>query len=264
VQVEYDYEDDDGHDGFAGPGLAEPGHAAASSAAGNALCTPSAAQLAALVAVPAGMVSTMQSRGRNRRKGKRRSDAKFYNVAAGRPYPRLTSMQQAITVTVSTTIVSFVTSSSTPVYASKSFSLVDFGGTSSYLTVFDQYRFDMLEVWLEPMTGTSVNGYPAVASCVDNDDANVPTTYNSIADHQEALVGEGQAGRYHKWKPHMAVAVFSGAFTSYGNQAAGWIDSSSTAVQHYGFKVGVLGASTTTAYTLTARATLSFRAAGIN
>jgi hypothetical protein len=220
-----------------------------------------------MIAVPQGMVRMMANRVPAKgRKRSRRSVAKFFNMAAGRPYPHLTDLQQQIQVTLQGTLPTWFTSSTTlPTYSSKSFSLVDLGGSSSFLTVFDQYRFDMIEVWLEPQTGTSPGTYPLFATSVDLDDAAAPSSFNQVADHQEALVGEGQAGRYHKWKPHMAVAAYSGAFTSYANEPAGWIDSASTAVQHYGFKAACLASpGQAITYALSFRALLSFRAPGIN
>jgi hypothetical protein len=215
-------------------------------------------------AVPSGMVATMANRYK-RRKARPGDVARFFNVAAGRPYPHLSSLQQQIQVTLSGTLPTWLTTStSLNTFATKQFSLPDLGGSSSFLTVFDQYRFDQIEIWLEPQSGTGVGGYPIIASCVDLDDANVPTTFNSVADHQVSLVGEGQAGRYHKWKPHMAVAAYSGAFTSYANEPANWIDSASTAVQHYGFKVAALNGPVSYAYGLSFRVLLSFRGPGIN
>jgi len=62
----------------------------------------------------------------------------------------------------------------------------------------------------------------------------------------------------------MAVAAFSGAFTSYSNVPAGWIDSASPGVQHYGLKLyfestpfGVIS------YEYSVRAKVSFRGPGI-
>jgi len=61
----------------------------------------------------------------------------------------------------------------------------------------------------------------------------------------------------------MAVAAYSGAFTSYSNLVGGWIDSASPAVQHYGIKLATPIATGSIAYTMTARAVVSFRSPGI-
>lgn len=227
---------------------------------------PTRAQLAALTAVPSHMVQRGAKQGKGKSKKNRRSLAKFYNMVAGRPYPRLTSLEQKIQVCLTTNIAGAISSGTTgDSFYAKAFSLNDFAGSTSYLTVFDQYRFDQLEVWLEPANGTTSDTfYPLLITCVDLDDANLPSTINQVEDHQQSLSGEGQAGRYHKWNPHMAVAAYSGAFTSYKNEPAGWIDSASPSVQHYGFKAATYSNGFVWSYQLTVRALISFRAPGIN
>jgi len=193
------------------------------------------------------------------------SCGKFYDIAASRPYPRLTNLEQEITVTLQMLTPSFFsTNTSVATYAGMAFTLAGFPSSSQYTTVFDQYMIRQLEVWLEPVQTTEAGTqFNEVGSAIDLDDANVATSFTSIVDKQGSLVGLGAAGRYHKWAPHVAVAEYSGTFTSYGNIPATWIDSASPNVQHYGFKCYANPTPVAITYGLVTRAVVSFRAPGI-
>jgi len=150
-------------------------------------------------------------------------------------------------------------------FASQAFALSNFPGSSSLLSVFDQYRFEQIEVWVENTSPNSVAQFPNVVTAVDLDDANLPTSLSQIEDHMGALFTLGPAGHYHRFKPHLAVAAYSGAFTSYANMPSQWIDSASSNVAHFGLKAGSsTNATTAYQYSLTARAVVSFRAPTIN
>jgi hypothetical protein len=231
----------------------------------------------ALSAVPSGMVRSMQI-GRSgktllpssRRKGASKarigvSEARFYNEIASRPYPRNgISLEQQIQCELGYT-VPLLSTSNVGLVVGTSYAAVmsAFTASASLLAVFDQYRFDQIEVWLEPVAAAGTTAFGQFISAVDLDDANVPTLASQVQDHPMALVGTGGAGHYHKWKPHMAVAVYSGAFNSFANEPAGWIDSGSPNVQHYGIKTVTSGFAATIAYTITVRAVISFRAPAI-
>jgi hypothetical protein len=235
------------------------------------LSPPSLDQLSVLTAVPSGSVTALNAHTRSGKQIKRKPLVKegaivgrFFNPVAGRPYPNNgISLFQGVTAELTTNGVLMTTSTVVDVKAALSFALSAFNGYTNFTSLFDQYRFDQLEVWIEPVnTTTAVFG--VVATAIDLDDANTPGTFVSVADHQGALIGEGQGGRYHKWKPHMAVATYSGAFTSYGNMPAGWIDAASPSVQHFGLKAAAGTSGVAVQYNYAARAVVSFRAPGIN
>jgi len=224
-----------------------------------------------LLAVPSGMVKSMNagrsgSRGKALKKksgGRARDGAifsKFFNELAARPVPRNgLSMEQGITLEMEFYDLGFLaTSTITNATASSQFSLSNFLGSTALTSVFDQYKFEQVEVWLEPTAAQGSTVFANLITAVDLDDASVPTA--AISDRQGALQGYGGAGRYHKWVPHMAVAVYSGTFTSFANERAGWIDSASPNVQHYGFKSFAVSTPVIVKYDLTVRAVISFRA----
>jgi hypothetical protein len=189
--------------------------------------------------------------------------ASFFNPVAGRPYPRFDRLDQTIRVVDTFSIINFLTASSTaPVGVGQYFSLAQFPSYTEYTQCFDQYRIDQLEVWMEPNgSQEAVNG--VLVTAIDLDDVATPAGPTSIQDKQGALVADGNQGRYHRFLPHVAVAEYSGTFTSYGNVPATWIDSVSINVQHYGFKAATGIQTNPLGYNLTCRAVISFRAPGI-
>jgi len=240
---------------------------------------PSKMQLSELTHLTAGMVaagSVSHSSGgktKKKKKGGKSKEAplaadgvsigKFYNVVAGRPYPSFTRLDQTIRVVDTFYVSAFITSSTTvPAGAASYFTLNNFTSATAYENVFDQYKIVQIEVWLD-LNGNQDAVQGELVTAVDNDDAVVPTTATSISDKQGALNGFGATGRYHRFRPHVAVAEFAGTFTSYGNMPSTWIDSSSGNVQHYGFKavLGVAGAVVN--YNMTVRAVIDFRAPGL-
>jgi hypothetical protein len=235
---------------------------------------PSLTQLAALKAVPAGMVGGKSTSGR-RKKGSRSKLAKegqaisrTFDTFGTRPYPTNgISLEPQIQVEMQLTEPLAVTTSATNgvySYFAQPVTLSIFSGTSALISVFDQYRIDQLEFWFDALNPNVVTNTPMLYTCVDLDDASVPTSIGQIQDHPGALLSTGPSGHYHRFKPHMAIAAYSGAFTSYSNVPATWIDSASPNVQHFGIKMATLSTGNIYTYNLIVRAIISFRAPVIN
>jgi len=227
----------------------------------------------AMIAMPAGL-STSNNVSMRKRKGKKgsRNDgyvAIVYDPVAGRPIPMgRVPIEQKITVALRYSIIgAFTANLVTPTFYSLSFIVNNFDDASSYLSVFDQYKFEQVEVW-NGVSSPNINP-PAAGneglfySAVDLDDANAPTTITNVEAKQGSIVSNPQGGHYHKWKPHVAIAAYSGAFTSFSNSPAVWIDSASPSVQHYGYKAAVSLSSIAQSYNMTIRAIISFRSAGL-
>jgi len=217
----------------------------------------------------------MDGRGVKHRKGgkkhsklgakKTRYESKFFDAVAGRPMRNIVSPEQMITVQLTYYTGNVLTTSgSIPQNVGQFFVLSQFARYSQYLTVFDQYCFDEIEVWIEPNISQGVPVTAAIlATAIDLDDANAPSTLDEVAAKQQSLVGEGLQGRYHRWVPHVSLAAFSGAFTSYTSSEAMWLDSASPSVQHYGLKLASTASGNPITYSLSARATVSFRSPGL-
>ncbi len=228
-----------------------------------------------LVAVPAGLSQGPSGKGSHFMRGKGRRLAsegqivsKLFNAVASRPQPtNALRLEQGITISLEYANQGWLTSTTTAgtgAFNSLTVVLGQFSAAGALAAVFDQYRIEQVETWLEPQAPNGTAAVPTLYTAVDLDDANTPSSVSNIQDHLGAIVSGGLAGHYHKWRPHTATAVYSGAFTSFANTPAQWIDCASPGVQHYGYKAGVVSTGGSYAYTLTVRAVVSFRAPSIN
>jgi hypothetical protein len=118
------------------------------------------------------------------------------------------------------------------------FTLNQLTQAASFGALFDQYRIAMVEVCIK----TRVNSQTSLTSNAgilfayeDFDDAALPTL-GTAEQRANAQFSSGYESQVHRFVPHVANAVYSGAFTSFGNVTAPWIDCSSLTVQHYGLK----------------------------
>lgn len=245
-----------------------PGGASSSSNVGET--TANQAAISAATHLSSGQVLVGQQR-RKRRSGKMAPLAKegeviskLFNEVAGRPYPVFNRLEQEIRVVMIGSVNTFLTTNTvSQVVATQAFALNAVADYSQFLAVFDQYRISQIEVWLEPV-GSQEATFAGLATAVDLDDSNNPSTIANVQAKQGAIMAGGGSSRYHRWQPHVAVATYSGTFTSYGNVPSMWIDAASPSVQHYGFKAAALptpsGAIT---YSLTYRYVVDFRAPGL-
>jgi len=133
-----------------------------------------------------------------------------------------------------------VLTSSSTAYSSgfQNFQFGQIPNNTSWATVFDQYMIREIEFWI-CIAQTNNGGHAGqLYSAVDYDSA-AATTEASIQQYQNGISGNFINGHYHRFKPHVALAAYAGAFTSYANRSNQWIDSASTTVQHYGMVFGV-------------------------
>jgi len=161
-----------------------------------------------------------------------------------------TIQETVLTAGFSTTSTVVVT------YASQNFTLSQLDQVGSYTALFDQYRFDEIELWLTPRTELNLG---TLVSVIDYDDSTVLTTYASATDYQNALTAPLSMSHYRRFVPHAAVAAYSGTFVSFDNVTAPWIDCASPSVQHYGFKTACTVTTPAVALDLTIRYKVSFR-----
>lgn len=106
--------------------------------------------------------------------------------------------------------------------------------------IFDQYMIEDCEVWVEAQNQTStpvgqIGG--KLYTVVDYDDLSNLTSVGQALSYSNCVATSFNQGHYRRWKPHVALAAYSGTFTSYANVKSIWIDIASPAVQHYGVKV---------------------------
>jgi hypothetical protein len=155
-----------------------------------------------------------------------------------------------------------VTSISVPTYTGSTFTAASINDFTSLAAVFDQYRITEIEVWIIPHTSnaTANTAIPGLmSSVIDYDDATAPGSLAQLGDYSNCLTTSGLTGHYRRWRPRAAVALYSGAFTSYGNVESPWIDCSSSSVQHYGLKTGNSVTNGTYTYDLNVRFHMEFK-----
>jgi hypothetical protein len=174
-----------------------------------------------------------------------RTSAHIDNV----PYKVIQETYNTGVMTTSTTIATFGAIYNT---------LSQLDQVSTLQSLFDQYRIVEIEHWLIPELPSATN-VGEVASVNDYDDATPLTSFGSALDYQNVLVGSTRDGHYRRFKPHCAVAAYSGAFTSYGNVASPWIDCTSPTVQHYGMKLAATVTTVAINFNLVTRFHLEFR-----
>lgn len=190
--------------------------------------------------------------------------SRAFNTVAS--YPRMPVVDRESTLDAVLTAdlgVGFTTSVIVNTYYSYSIKLGGFADYLEYVGLFDQYRINRVEVWLTPAAAAGSTVFNQLMSCVDYDDSNVPTSTAQVEGKQGALTTMGGAGHYHAWVPHVANALYSGAFSSYGNMVSPWIDAASINVEHYGFKVAAFTTPVAVNYTIAARIHVTFKSPGI-
>jgi hypothetical protein len=152
------------------------------------------------------------------------------------------------------------TSTSLAIFTALAFTVNALDQISHLTALFDQYRIVLVEVWLCPQNSQStVNFNGNLATVVDYDDANALTTYAQALDYVNVVSTNALIAHYRKFVPHVAVAAYSGAFTSFMNVTSPWIDAASPSVAHYGFKTATTQSSNVLNYDLTYRLTTEWR-----
>jgi len=105
--------------------------------------------------------------------------------------------------------------------------------------VFDQYRFDCIEVTFRP-TGNAIPlqvaavVVPQLYTAIDYDD-NGTLTLPLIRAYANCALSTAET-QVRRFVPAMAVAAYAGTFTAYAARQRQWCDCASIAIQHYGIK----------------------------
>jgi hypothetical protein len=122
----------------------------------------------------------------------------------------------------------------------RAFTASDIAQFSSFAAIFDQYMITMVEAWMVPKNPSTPSGAAVdkgrCYSVIDYDDNNALASASAAMAYENCIVCPTQMGIYRKFQPHIAVAAYSGTFSSYQNLSPRWIDCTSTGVNHYGVK----------------------------
>jgi len=153
-------------------------------------------------------------------------------------------------------------------FTALSFLLSSVEGYTEFITLYDQYRIDKIEVWLKSqqhaIPTTSVVNTGNMIVVVDYDDDTTPTSTGALLQYENSVFVEPQEDYYVEFQPHLAIAAYrSAGFNGYANQKSQWVDSINADVKHYGFKLGVgpdaLGGSNHNSWHVVVRYNMSFR-----
>jgi len=161
-----------------------------------------------------------------------------------------TKTEQTLRTTLSYQVEGWLTSNQlAPGVASLAVQLGNLAGTdlTALQTVFDQYKIEAVEFWITPQANvnlpTAGSGAPVYANqprlvtVIDLDNAASVVDIYHASNYSSAVTTEPYEKQRRCFKPHIAYAAYgSGAFTSYANQQAGWVDIASSGVSHFGLK----------------------------
>jgi len=145
------------------------------------------------------------------------------------------------------------------------FVLSNISGYASFATVFDQYRLRCVSVTFSPRATavySATDIQPRLWTCFDYDDATA-IARSAVEQYDSCVLSPPGTGVVRTIVPRMALAAYSGAFTSYANVEDQWLDISSVNVQHYGVKfvieAGAAAQTNLVAYALSYTAYWEFR-----
>lgn len=148
----------------------------------------------------------------------------------------------------------FTTSVTVATFSAVGFVISALDQFSTLAALFDQYRIREIEVWIVPQLDASISVPQSnFATVIDYDDSNLLTTYAQALDYVNCVSTNGAMAHYRRFVPHVAAAAYSGAFTSFMNVTAPWIDAASSGVIHYGIKAASTAGTKTCVYDLTYR-----------
>jgi len=137
-------------------------------------------------------------------------------------------------------------------------------GYADYTSAFDQYRVRMIEYSLIPLydfnNAGSFTKVGLMHTVIDYDDSNALTTVASATEYGTCVVADCTTAQKRTFVPHVAVGAYGGAvFTNYKNEVADWIDTTSSAVNHFGIKTACSTTSTIMSFSAVVRVWLQFR-----
>lgn len=150
-------------------------------------------------------------------------------------------------------------------FAQLSFTLSALDQSSSLTALFDQYRIVRVEAKFYPDIYQATSGVNIplsvglITSVIDYDDDAALTTVGQALDYQNELTVECGCPFTRTLAPHVADALYSGAFTSFGNKPAPWIDAASPGVIHYGLKLACTQTVVAVRYSAVIRMHVQFR-----
>jgi hypothetical protein len=153
----------------------------------------------------------------------------------------------------------FVNSTTVPVTYSKPIALSNLAGYTDYTSAFDKYRILEVQVEFIPNNqGVVTTSSNLISTVIDYDDATALTT-GSEYEYDSCYTCNSNQNFKRTFIPRLALAAYSGAFSSYAEAKAGqWIDCASASVQHFALKCIIYPSTPAFAYQLVYRVHVQF------
>jgi hypothetical protein len=155
-----------------------------------------------------------------------------------------------------------VSSTTTGTFPSLVFRFSDLSDATELGSVFDQYRIDRVDVKILPNITEAISSTALLGrnySVIDLDDSNAFTSITDPLDYSSSQSWGVMDPIQLSLVPHLAMAAYSGVFTSFANSGPRWIDAASPGVEHYGVKLAIGSTTTAVTYTVTCRYHISLR-----
>jgi hypothetical protein len=130
----------------------------------------------------------------------------------------------------------------TPLLGALSFKLNLLDNYTEFTALFDMYKIDYIEVKFIPQFNmqtitTNSTITPNLYTVLDYDDATAPASISELRQFSTFREDRFDYVVTRAIQPRMAVAAYSGAFTSYANTRS-WVDCNSPGIEWYGVKYG--------------------------
>jgi len=124
------------------------------------------------------------------------------------------------------------------------FTLNDLPQVATFTALFDQYKFEKVEITLWPRANMNPSGASnattqgTLITAIDLDNiTSLSANPDALRQFGTCIETMGYERQWRVFKPNIALATYAGAFTSFANASQQWIDSASPTVQHYGFRI---------------------------
>jgi len=148
------------------------------------------------------------------------------------------------------------------------FKLSDLNQYTTFQGLFDQYRIDEVQMVIRPVgqaqyvVGIASEKVPLLYTVIDYDDNTAPSGTSQLKEYSNCSVSLYETVCI-RFRPHAALATYSGAFTSFANIASPWLDIAYPSVQHYGVKMaceaGLTGQTSLQYWEITIKQKVSFK-----
>jgi len=147
--------------------------------------------------------------------------------------------KQGYWLRASYTGASLSSSTTVPTAVSLNFTLNSLNNVASYVGVFDQYAIvcAIVRIRAPDNAVASPSVTPGVLhSVIDHDDSSGLTSVGMAQEYSTHMSTPGYISQTRVIYPRIAIAAYSGAFTSFANVRS-YVDAGNAGVQHYGLKI---------------------------